>query len=921
MKEKIGMADEQKIDKVHSDLLFLMSCFKEVLIELKEDEVANSLPWMEENKNTYLGETESNLPLRASQALSISFQILNMVEENAATQFRRSVEIERGIDFIVGSWGEHIKGLKELGLGSVEIAKAFSEIHVQPVLTAHPTEAKRATVLDQHRELYLLLVKRENPIWTPAEKETLRNEIKLCLERLWRTGEIYLQKPDITSERKNIIHYLKNVFPSAVILQDKKLKQAWLTNSFDPTLINRVEKLPRISFGNWVGGDRDGHPLVTANVTKETLLELRETALSLIHNQLLSIASRLSLSENLHTVPRRLLEFIQEWSLTLGEVGKRCISRNPNEPWRQFVNILMTRVPLLSVGNREDEFSYKNHFALLKDISILRDSLLEVDAYRIVEYDIFTLERIVQTFGFHLAALDIRQNSEFHDKALSGLMKASGSRNIHFADWNEFERLQFLNSELESARPFLGPGMPLEGEAQAVRDCYLVVGEYVKKYGTSGIGSLIVSMTRKLSDLLVVYLFAREAGLVMNTTEGLVCLLPVVPLFETIEDLEKCASIMNAFLSHPMTKLSLAYQSFPDGVPTQQVMLGYSDSNKDGGIIASQWYLYKAQMEIDEVGKKHGVKISFFHGRGGSISRGGGKTHHFLDALPNSTLTGNIRSTIQGESIAQQFANLINATYNLELLVSGVTGVSQRHKVIKKTPTNLEDIVQGLAEKSRRVYEGLVRSEGFMIFYSQATPIDALENSRIGSRPARRTGKRSLKDLRAIPWVFSWNQSRFFLPGWFGVGSALEDLKIAKPESFAILQKEIITWPFFRYLMMNVETNVFNADKEIMQMYGHLVDDEQVREKYLTQITEEYDRTKEMLSLLFESKTETRRPRMFKTLTLRSSGLKSLHLMQINLLREWRQSLHDQNSGSADKLLIELLLSINAIASGLRTTG
>ena len=916
------MGEEQNSDKVRSDLVFLMQCFKEVLIELKEDELAKNLPWLEENFHPInVGNIESNFPLRNSQALSISFQLLNMVEENAATQFRRAVEIEKGIHFIVGSWGEHIKRMKSSGFDELQIAKSFSEIHVEPVLTAHPTEAKRATVLDQHRELYLLLVKKENPIWTPTEKETLRNEIKLCLERLWRTGEIYLQKPDITSERKNIIHYLKNVFPDAVTLLDKKFKQAWKENSFDIGLINRIEKLPKISFGNWVGGDRDGHPLVTAIVTRETLLEFRETALNLVYQRLFTLASRLSLSENLHSVPKKLLHFIEEWSLQLGDIGQNCITRNPNEPWRQFINILLVRIPLSSVGNKEESFSYTNHFELLKDLAILRDSLLEVDGFRIVEYEIFEIERMIQTFGFHLAAVDIRQNSEFHDRALVGLMKASGSRNIHFADWNEFERLQFLNSELTSARPFLAPGMPLEGEAEAVRDCYLVVAEYVKKYGTSGIGSLIVSMTRKLSDLLVVYLFAREAGLVMNTPEGLVCLLPVVPLFETIEDLEKCASIMDAFLSHPMTKLSLAYRSFPDGIPVQQVMLGYSDSNKDGGIIASQWYLYRAQMEIDEVGRKHGVKINFFHGRGGSISRGGGKTHHFLDALPFPTLTGNTRLTIQGESIAQQYANLINATYNLELLVAGVTGVTLKHKMIQKTPAHLEEIVQGLAEKSRRNYEALVRSEGFMIFYSQATPIDALENSRIGSRPARRTGKRTLKDLRAIPWVFSWNQSRFFLPGWFGVGTALEELQVTNKDAFALLKKEIVTWPFFRYLMMNVETNIFNADQEIMQLYGNLVDDVSIRDKFLDHILKEYNRTKEMLAILFESKAEIRRPRMFRTLGFRSSALKSLHLLQVNLLREWRQNLREQKSGSADELLIELLLSINAIASGLRTTG
>ena len=916
------MPEEQSADKVKNDLLFIMQCFKEVLIELKEDELAESLPWLDDEANTYTpNKIESSSPLRRSQALSISFQLLNMVEENASTQFRRTVEIERGIHFIVGSWGEHIKRLRKLGLDGIEIAKIFPEIKVQPVLTAHPTEAKRATVLDQHRELYLLLVKRENQIWTPTEKESLRNEIKLCLERLWRTGEIYLQKPDINSERKNIIHYLKNVFPNAITLLDKKLNQAWKENDFDLTLINRIEKLPRISFGNWVGGDRDGHPLVTATVTKETLLELRETALSLVYQKLFSLASRLSLSENLHIVPRRLIQYIEEWSNHLGEIGQICISRNPNEPWRQFINILLARIPLSEVGNREEEFSYKDHFELLKDVAILRDSLLEVDAFRIVEYEVIAIERVIQVFGFHLAALDIRQNSEFHDKALVGLMKASGSRNIHFADWNEFERLQFLNSELTSARPFLAPGMPLEGEAEAVRDCYLVVAEYVKKYGTSGIGSLIVSMTRKLSDLLVVYLFAREAGLVMNTHEGLVCLLPVVPLFETIEDLEKCGSIMNAFLSHPMTKLSLAYQSFPGGVPIQQVMLGYSDSNKDGGIIASQWYLYKAQMELEEVGKKHGIKINFFHGRGGSISRGGGKTHHFMEALPNPTLTGNMRLTIQGESIAQQYANLINATYNLELLLAGVTSITHKHRILAKKPEHLEEIIQGLAEKSRSTYEELVRAEGFMIFYSQATPIDALENSRIGSRPARRTGKRTLKDLRAIPWVFSWNQSRFFLPGWYGVGTALENLQKNNPNSFEALKAEIVNWPFFRYLMMNVETNIFNADKEIMLLYGELVDDSKIKEKFLHRILEEYDRTKELLSSLFESPAETRRPRMFRTLSFRSSGLKSLHLLQVKLLKEWRQNLQDQNSSSANELLMELLLSINAIASGLRTTG
>lgn len=676
------------------------------------------------------------------------------------------------------------------------------------------------------------------------------------------------------------------------------------------------QHLPRLSFGNWVGGDRDGHGLVTAEITHQSLLELRSHALQLHKQQLTDLGARISLSSYLQTPPSRLLERVMQMASSLGDRGRQAVEHNPMEPWRQIVNLMIAKLPFEA---RPVEARYHSADDLMQDLLQLRQDLLAVKADRLARVDLDPIIRSVQTFGFHLAALDIRQNSRFHDLAVAQLMTAAGLDRTDFPNWDEADRLEFLQRELISPRPFTRPGMEIGPEASAVLSCYQEVVEHIDRYGQIGLGALIVSMTRSLSDLLVVYLLAREVGLVCQTEAGLVCRLPVTPLFETIDDLQRAPAILDDFLSHPLTRHSLTFHRERLGVPqpVQQIMIGYSDSNKDGGIFASLWHLYRAQDALAAVGRRHGVQLRFFHGRGGTISRGAGPTHRFINALPHSTLNGDLRLTEQGETIAQKYANRLNAAYNLELLLAGVTGATLRHWHSEKQPHQLEPVMDRLAISSRRAYEALLQTEGFITFFRQATPIDAIESSRIGSRPARRTGQQTLADLRAIPWVFSWSQARFYLSGWYGVGTALAQLRRDESQTFEQIREQNLIWPPLHYINSNAATSIATADVEIMEAYADLVVEAETRTRLMDQIRAEFELTQQMLELIYDGPLAERRPNIHEMLALRQPALRVLHHQQIELLHRWRTSPEEEK----EAILPKLLLTVNAIASGLRTTG
>ena len=922
-KSAAGPADPavafDNLAQASTDARWLVECLIEVLQETGDAEAADTLPWTSAAEAVQLPLTTE----RTVQAQSIAFQLLNLAEENAAAQRRRA----EPPSLAPGSWGQVLGDLQRRGLGATELAAALAEVRVEPVFTAHPTEAKRATVLECYRELYLLLGRRADPMAGPQERLALRDDVKVLLERLWRTGDIFLEKPDVSSELRNVIHYLRNVLPAALGGLDRGLRQAWSGLGFEPGLLESHEALPAVSFGTWVGGDRDGHPLVTAAVTNNALRELRTNAVALLRGQLTGLAARLSLSDQLQVAPPNLTARIVELGAALGQRGQAAIARNPNEPWRQLLNLMKASLP-----DSERSESYPARPVALRcvgpdelaaDLQLLHDSMVTVGAGRLAAADVTPVQRLVATFGFHLAVLDVRQNSAFHDRAVAQLLTAAGLDGADFPDWGEARRLQFLNDELRSLKPLTQPDAELGPEANAVLSCYRELLQYHRSFGPSGLGALIVSMTRNLSDLLVVYLLEREAGLLVDEGLGTASLLPVVPLFETIDDLQRSPEVMATFLDHPLTKRSLAMEHSTRGArePVQQVMVGYSDSNKDGGIGASLWAVYRAQQRLAKVGQDRGIRIRFFHGRGGSVSRGAGPTSRFIRALPGDALGGDLRLTEQGETIAQKYANEDTAVHNLELLVAGVVGADATHRRIPERSHRLEAVLERVAETSRRAYQDLTTSAGFMTFFRQATPIDVIEQTRIGSRPARRTGQATLADLRAIPWVFSWSQARFYISGWYGLGTALETLHDTDPASFNSLVKDHVRWTTLHYIVSNAATSIATSDIDVMHAYARLVEDPEIRDTILERILTERRRTITQLERIYGGPLAERRPHISRSLGLRNEGLLGLHHHQIRLLQDWRCCLRQNEPDSAAPLLDHLLLTVNAIASGLRTTG
>jgi phosphoenolpyruvate carboxylase len=911
-----------KLGKPYKDLSFLLQAFKDVLIENGEIDVASTIPLLQ-NKidvGTFLDD-------RGVQLYSILFQLIHIVEVNGAVQQRRKEE-NQDLSQVRGLWAYQINKVKQAGIDAVAITSALKNTRVEPVLTAHPTEAKRATVLEHHRELYLLLVERENTMFSNQELMTNKEKIKSSLYRLWKTGEIYLEKPDVPSEIRNVLHYFTNVFPEVLPILDRRLIQAWEFLGYNKKDLFEHKAFPQVTFGNWVGGDRDGHPLVTSKVTVETLKQLRLNAFVVLRRKLTQLVKQLSFALNIEDAPDHLQWRVGELLLELGENAYEVYNRNKGEAFRQFISLIIEKLPLATARGHatalhERSISYRYSFELKKDLALLQSALKDYGAITISEIEIHESIRLVETFGFHLAKLDVRQNSAFHDKAISQLINATGKSGDWFIHASEEDRLAFIEEELTSGRPFVRNLNDLADEARNVMEVYAVISEHVQQYGTEGIGSLIVSMTRNVSDLLVVYILAREAGLTRYTPEGMVCMLPVVPLLETIEDLSNGPAILVAFLSHPVTLRSLKYQAQQQEILSisQQVMIGYSDSNKDGGLLCSQWNLHKAQINLSNAANKFGIKIRFFHGKGGTISRGAGPTHYFVQALPGHSFNGDIRLTEQGETIEQKYANRVNAVYNLEVLTASSLSHSLLGSLKEPSGHPLTDILEWMAQESQNVYTQLLNEQGFIAFFRQATPIDALEQSRIGSRPSRRTGAYSLADLRAIPWVFAWSQARYNMTSWYGIGSTLEKLRAERPKDYEKFQIALKDDPFIRYFITNVDTSLARSSIHIMKDYAELVDNKNIRNKFSQLFEKELSLTEAHLSFLLDKTLEERRPRHYYSNLLRNSLIEDLHRSQIRLLKEWRMLVKSDDSQQSDKTLVSLLLTINAIASATGQTG
>lgn len=910
---------KSELGKPYDDLEYVLHCLSEVLVENKEEELANQIPWITDMHPNF--ENEKLLHL-----YSICFQLLNLVEVNGAVQNRRAKLETKGIAGVSGLWGNVLHDLKEQGATEQIIVEQLQNIYVEPVLTAHPTQAKRPVALGLHRELYLLLVKRENSMYNSYDQAKIKFEIKQILHKLWFIGEIFIEKPAVESELENVLYYFYKVFPDVLHLLDYRLLQAWRETGFDESYIENSDFHPTITFGNWVGGDRDGHPFVTAEVTEYTLKVFRLHAFKLINKQLDKLSDSLSIYCNDTCLPEDFRSKMEEMQSNY----HIDTSEFKSEPFRKFIHLLKLQLPIIEKSSGEIELrdtdnSYKTSSQLECDLRLLKSALEAYGAKSLAKNDVQKVLRHIRILGFHLTHLDIRQNSKYYEDALLDIIKSSLPTQYNAIAGNRKMLENFIIKELDNNRPFINRISHLGSEqAREAVKTFHILGKYTRKYSERVLGSLIVSMTRNVYDLFSVYLFMREAGLSHYSKKGLVCPLPVTPLFETIEDLHNSPEILDEFLSHPLTKNSLLYIQKQRGwpMPVQEVMIGYSDSNKDGGIVASTWHLFYAQQKLSEVGKKHGVNVRFFHGKGGTISRGAGPTHWFLKALPQGALNGFIRITEQGETIERKYANNVNATYNLELLLAGTTHQTVMNKIKEpQVNDNNQELFTYLSENSYKAFRKLTEHPLFIEYYDQATPIDAIESSKIGSRPARRTGKRTLADLRAIPWVFSWTQSRTQISGWYGVGTTLKKLKENLPEKYAELKKLVKTDNFVRYVLTNIDTSLAATDEGIIKLYSELVENSKTRKDISALLLDELTLTRDGMAELLNRPIHERRKNHYHSTQLRAKALLPLHKEQVKLLKEWRKNRDQGNDKTSETLLHSLLRSINAIANAMGTTG
>ncbi len=913
---------KKELGKPYFDLEFLLNCFKEVLIENNEKELANCIPWISD-ESSY---EDAVFSQKHFHMFSVSFQLLNLAETNGAVQNRRKTEEKESLSSIKGLWANTFKLLKKNGFSEDQIAGIFSEIEVEPVLTAHPTEAKRPVVLKNYRELYLLLVKRENSMYNSYENDENKNEIKRVITSIWYIDEYYMEKPKVETELDNVIHYFVNVFPEIINLLNRRLIQAWENAGFNKQKLVENNNFPLLKFGTWIGGDRDGHPLVTAEITRQTLLKLRLNAFIILKNELTKLSENLSFYTHQNQLPEKISLRLNEIVDELGNNSTDLVSAHSNEAFKLFVLLLVEKMPINIGRGRLFELvdkkeSYKLAQQLINDLELLKVELKNHGVLELANFSVNHSIQIVKTFGFYLAELDIRQNSSYYEKALIQIVNESKLNGELPEELPESEVQKIIQSELKTNRPFIRDWSLLPHEAKSVLECFNVLQHHITEYSSQSLGSLIVSMTRNATDLMMVYILAREAGLTFFK-ETLIIKLNVAPLFETISDLIASPAIMEEYFSYPEVQNSLEFQRKQKKLQhkTQEIMIGYSDSNKDGGILASSWYLYKAQKEISEVGKKFGVKIKFFHGKGGSISRGAGPVHWFLRSLPHGTLSGKFKITEQGETIEKKFANKINAAYNLELMLSGTTLNTLLHQNEMQTKNEAPEILEYMGKESFNFYNELLKNEHFLEFYEQATPIDVIEESKIGSRPARRTGKRTFEDLRAIPWVFSWGQSRYHITSWYGVGSTLEKMQSEFPEKYNKLKELLHTNHFVRYILTNIDTSLASTDEEIMKLYAGLVKNQVVKNTILNLLLTELEKTRRLMQELLGRPMHERRKNHFYSTGLRAEALTILHKNQVNNLKQWRNA--DFNGAEEkENLLNQLLISVNAIANAMGTTG
>jgi phosphoenolpyruvate carboxylase len=854
----------------------------------------------------------------ALQAQGIWFQLLSIAEQNAAMRRRRQVERERGREELRGTFSHVLAEAARHGVGPGEIQTLISNLRIGPVLTAHPTESKRVTVLEKYRKTYLLLRELENPRWTERERGRLVDEVRDQIELVWMTGELHLEKPSVEQEVLRGLHFfdetLFEMAPKMLSGLETALKHSYPGTRFDVP--------PFFQFGSWIGGDRDGNPFVTTAVTRTTLKQNALASLRHYKARITELARCLSITERAAPVPESFrVELVRELEASGEAVVIRA--RNPGEAYRQYLTIVLRKLDATLTridgnGASDGRPYYANADELILDLRVLEAALEEADLASIAADLVRPVRYAAQLFRFSTVRLDLRENTTRTTGTLQALWRATaGQGSGEPPDPRSDAWKSWLLAEL--AQPRMGNRIlaGLAPEAEETLNMFRLVPEMRGWLDREAFGSFILSMTRSVADVLGVYLLAKEAGAFLDTPGTEICPLPIVPLFETIDDLRSAPAIMRELLAVPLVRRSTNWQG---GV--QEVMIGYSDSNKDGGFFASNWELSKAQSRLTKVSEEIGVRIAFFHGRGGSVSRGGAPTGRAIAAQPAGSIRGRFRVTEQGEVVSSKYANRGTAGYQMELLAASVFEhalKSEREEALKPR-AEIDDAMEALSGASGAVYTRLVGNPDLVTYFQAASPLEEISLLNIGSRPARRFGARSLADLRAIPWVFAWAQNRHIITGWYGVGSALKNfIEVRGEAGEAMLARMFKDSRLFRLIMDEVEKTLLIVDLDIALDYSGLVAEDKVRDTIFPMIEREYRLTREMVRTVSgEAKIGDRFPRHREVLKERLPMINEVNREQVELLCRFRGASTD---AERERYKPALLLSINCIAAGLGATG
>ena len=921
------------------------------------------------------------------RAFSVYFQLVNIAEQYHRIRRKRFYELHTPDQPQRGSLAETLRGLRGDFLDTNLLQRVVDRLEIMPVMTAHPTEAARRTLLEKHRRIGNLLANFDDENLALRHREELQARLAAEVESIWQTDEVRQTQPTVLDEVNHGLYYFDaTLFDAAPALLDE-LEQR-LEENF-PGVKLRDGATP-LRFGSWIGGDRDGNPFVTPEVTWEALRLQQRLVLRKYRDAVADLSRGLSESSRFAPPTDELRKSLKDDAERLPGVAAEIAIRNAEEPYRQKLSYIYTRIentlrrnrdmasalrlteqhrlisiypglPIIAALTRSDTDVanvYHDGAELWEDLRLVRDSLRAgkaIHAARAVD----RLMRQVAVFDLHMATLDLRQHSERHTAALAEITRSLGLRD--YSQMSEPERVEWLTSELATSRPLVGADMHFSAETTETLNVFRVARRVLDEISPNAIRTYITSMTREVSDLLASLVLAKEAGLGGRVGEwesgrggewregkegkegeskgmGKRELPPLpssplplshsptlslVPLFETIEDLRRAPDIMRRLFELQVYRRQLASHG-----DLQEVMIGYSDSSKDGGILTSSWELYKAQEKLWEVARAHGVELRLFHGRGGTVGRGGGPSHEAILAQPPNTVAGRIKITEQGEVISSKYSLAEIAQRSLELTTSAVIAASlpQPAQSARKL-SRWKDVMEAVSAQAFSAYQRFVReTPGFYDYFVQATPVEELQYMRIGSRPARRkSGSKSLDDLRAIPWVFGWTQSRHLLPGWLAVGTALEKFIHERPrENLRLLREMYREWPFFHSTISNIEMTLAKADFQIARQYASRTIDLRLGRRIFRMLEEEYERACRLtLMITGEKHLLDQSPVLQRSIAVRNPYVDPLSFLQVELLARRRQKDRKikPDARDRDKLLYAILLTINGIAAGMRNTG